>query len=55
MNGQETGIDGTVLRLGVRHLHLRTTLRTRASRDILMVTCSSRNEMSIVDSGDYNM
>jgi hypothetical protein len=54
MNGKKTWINGTVLRLGVGQLHLRTALRTRASRDILMVPCSIRNEMGIVHSRDYS-
>lgn len=53
VNRQKPGIHRSIRRLWVRHLHFRTTLGPRASRDILVMTSPSRNQMGVVDRRDY--
>jgi hypothetical protein len=55
MNGKKAWISRLVLRFWVGELDLRTTLRARACRSIVMVACTGCNQMGIVDCRDYNI
>lgn len=53
MNRQKSRVYRSIRRLRVGHFHFRTALGSRASRDVFMVASPSRNQMGVVDRGDY--